>query len=198
MRLLFVLLFCWYGLEDSSVRVTPSREHHFLYVYNYIRQNIEGNYVYHPNDKGGETYGGIAKRLHPNWYGWRYIKGNLKRHQIVPEAEPWVLDFYLTIWVHEGFENIKDRELALNLFDFRIHSSPRTVSKMVTRALLEIGECEVKVGEDWIDDRFNRVNPKELVLLIKIQRILLFNYLVNNDPSQVVFYHGWINRITNI
>src|SRR3546814_20874829 len=56
--------------------------------------------------------------------------------------------------------------------------------------------CEpTKFGEDWIDDRFNQVEPVEFMLRLKIQRILLFNYLVTRHPSQKVFYSGWCKRV---
>ncbi len=33
----------------------------------------EGGYSNHPNDKGGETYRGIARKQWPNWKGWEVI-----------------------------------------------------------------------------------------------------------------------------
>ena len=39
----------------------------FNQSYDLIRQ-WEGNYVNHPFDKGGITYGGITKKYNPNWY----------------------------------------------------------------------------------------------------------------------------------
>jgi len=38
----------------------------------------EGGYKLHnvPDDRGGQTYAGIARRYHPNWPGWRYIDSN--------------------------------------------------------------------------------------------------------------------------
>src|SRR3546814_16111313 len=107
--------------------------------------------------------------MHPGWEGWYVIDEvkNKQRHQLIPEVEFFVKDFYLSIWVREGFENIEDYSLALNLFDFRIHSSPRTVELFTTRVLTKMGCEPTKFGEDWIDDRCNQVEPVEFLLRLK-------------------------------
>lgn len=189
-------------LIDNQVVESFQRkdDHHFPEIYNYIRTEVEGNYSFHPDDKGGETYGGIARRLHPDWFGWRYVDQARphKRHDRIEKAEIHVLDFYLTIWVTENFEIIENKELAKNLFDLRIHSSPKTVTRITNRVLNEMGYCPIKVGENWINEDFNHLNAEEFILRLKIQRLILFNYLVTKSPNQRVFYNGWINRLTNI
>jgi len=37
-----------------------------------VLQN-EGGYVNDPNDPGGETYKGIARKMNSNWIGWQLI-----------------------------------------------------------------------------------------------------------------------------
>ena len=182
------------------IEIVVDTTHHFEHIYRYIREHIEGNYVWHPADRGSETYGGISRRLHRDWFGWQYIDQAkpLRRNDVVPEAEFWVLDFYLGIWVSEGFEEIDDYDLALNLFDFRIHSGPRTVQRLTNRVLDQVGLDTVRVGTNWVDDRFNRVNPTEFILRLKIQRLILFNRIVQRHPSQKVFYNGWVRRIEDI
>lgn len=184
-------------VECASSNTLSPKPQHFLYVYNHIRTNIEGNYVWHPSDKGGETYGGIARRVYPSWSGWKYIDAAkpLKRHDKVEAAEYWVQDFYLDLWVKGGFYKIENLEVALNLFDFAIHSSPRTVELKVNRVLTKLGCDEVRVAGEWITDDFNRVPPREFALLLKIERIKLFNYLVTKDATQLAFYKGWLRRV---
>ena len=202
--LVFFLLMCiGWPLKSSSVEVVeyePVRKHYFPEIYAHIRSEIEGNYVNHPKDKGAETYGGIARKLHPDWYGWKYVDADKSkfRGKRIEACEIWVLDYYLTLWVKEGFENIEDKDLALNLFDFRIHSSPRSVTRLTNNVLREMGIEPVKVGDNWIDDRFNHIDSKEFILRLKIQRLILFNGLVSREPAQKVFYRGWVNRLYDI
>lgn len=182
--------------RTENCEVIQTRPYYFMEIYKSIRA-IEGCYANHPNDKGGETYGGIPRRYQPNWIGWRAIDKAkpLQRNECVEVAEIWVLDFYLTIWVDEGFDSIKDKELALNLFDFRIHSSPKTVVRKVNKVFMEMGVPPIKFGKNWVDDRFNSIDAKEFILRLKIQRLILFNFLVTRDRSQEVFYKGWTNRL---
>ena len=201
-----LLVFClFYGERNGVLEalpafiVYPSKVHHFSKVYEQIRSH-EGCYVFDKRDRGGETYGGIARKIHPQWMGWEYVDEAkpLERFDTVARAEFWVKDWYLDIWIHEGFENIESYDLALNLFDFRIHSSPRTVELFTNRVLVKMGCDPVTIGEDWIDNRFNQVDVVEFTLRLKIQRILLFNYIVTRHPDQKVFYGGWVSRVSNI
>jgi hypothetical protein len=184
---LFTLIFLLFLAPKSTptVTTTPVNEGivcYFPRVYEEVRSH-EGNYVHHPNDKGGRTYGGVSEKYNPDWYGWRYIKHH-KYNERIEDAEMWVKDHYLTIWVREGFMEIKDYNLALDLFDFRINSSPKTYSRKVNKILNDMDELSVLC-----------VEPKEFVLRLKIERILLYSSLALNDSTQRVFYRGWVNRL---
>jgi len=172
-------------VQKEEIKQPSENTHitHFPSVYATIRK-YEGNYVYHPHDKGGETYGGVARKYCPDWYGWRYIRKDTKRYERVEAAELWVMDHYLDIWVKEGFDQIKDYDLALNTFDFRINSSPRTYSKKVSKILNDMGECDI-----------HSLNSEEFVWRLKIERILLYTHLALNDSTQRTFYRGWIKRL---
>jgi lysozyme family protein len=62
----------------------------------------EGYYANETGDKGGETYMGVARNLHPNWEGWQIIDGykltfgELKRNAKIdiPELTTMVKEFY--------------------------------------------------------------------------------------------------------
>lgn len=200
-RLLLVLLVFIKG--DGEVRVFPVCEvqkcytdTYFPAIYDSIRIR-EGNYSYHPLDKGGETYGGITRKWNKDWMGWYYIdqvKGK-KRNQSVAQAEYWVKQYYLDLWVREGFYLIRDPKLAYALFDFRLNTSPRGVEKKVNKVLNELGLTPVKVQGHWITEEFNTVDPVRFELLLRLQRLKLYNSLVINDPSQAVFYQGWQKRL---
>lgn len=44
----------------------------FLKSYDILIKH-EGGYVNDPDDKGGETYKGIARKFNPDWKGWKII-----------------------------------------------------------------------------------------------------------------------------
>ncbi len=39
----------------------------------YLTNKVEGGYVDDPDDRGGMTYRGIARKFHPDWDGWRVV-----------------------------------------------------------------------------------------------------------------------------
>jgi hypothetical protein len=192
----------------------------FKVTYDLIRQ-WEGNYVNHPHDRGGETYGGITRKYHPEWSGWKYINGKqLKRHEEVSEAEMWVLDFYLDIWIKEGFYSLKNQTLANALFDLRVHVGKRNTLKIVNIILQSMGEQEVAPGAKWVYsletvDRWDEyhtapTHPSLNIIVTNSSPVDIFleklkkyrtNYyfnIVNRDDTQKVFIQGWMNRLNSV
>lgn len=202
MRLLFLLLLLPLltnsrGLPQSTtLPITAS----FREAYEYVR-GFEGNYVNIRLDRGGETYGGITRKYNPEWYGWRYVdKYPNIRHTFVPEAEFWVMDYYLTIWVKEGFYKIKNQQVANYLFDMRIHLSKY-------RAIDMLGKLGVDVDDEseWVpDDRWEwdggqwvkiSINNIDLTKLSEIRKRYYLR-IVERSPHQKIFIKGWLKRIT--
>ena len=59
----------------------------------------EGGYVNDPDDSGGETYKGIARRFHPDWIGWAYVDNRDFKN---PNLDKLVSDFYyIKFWDHQ-------------------------------------------------------------------------------------------------
>ena len=197
---LFLLVGSEGGRGDFPISIVyPSKVHNFNQVYQTIRSH-EGNYVNHWADRGQETYGGISRRNFPDWQGWYVIDKAkpLVRHDSVPRVEWLVKDWYLSRWVEGGFEKIEDYNLALNLFDFYIHSGRRTVEIKINRVLAKYGCEPISVQGEFIPDYINTLPPNEFILHLKIERLKLFNYLVTKDSSQMVFLRGWYKRIESI
>jgi len=192
--LLIVFCFICYNIsyETPLPTFTPYKEYksHFQSAYKHILQ-WEGGYVNHPNDKGGETYAGITKLWNADWNGWKHV-GDTTNSVIL---EMWVKDYYLDVWVSEGFDKIKDESLAIYLFDFRIHTSRKTIVKICNRILPKIGRNHhIKNREEWIPILFNKVNPVIFKSYIEEERIKFYKYLVTKDKSQKVFLKGWLRR----
>lgn len=173
---------------------------HFNSVYDSLRKN-EGNYSNIPEDLGKETYGGITKKYNKNWYGWKYIElekkkngGILDRHYKVEKAELWVKDFYLDIWVKQGFYKINNFALAYYLFDTRIHHF--TSPKLINRVLVDMGHSKVNITKDeWIEDWINNIDPQEFIQKLSQERVKLYYNIVKRNESQRKFLSGWLKRV---
>jgi hypothetical protein len=186
MRLLLLLLLLPLLTNSEGIEVPKVVDKaNFVETYNHLRA-YEGNYVYHINDKGGETYAGITRRYNPEWYGWKYVdRYPNKRHTYVPEAEFWVKDYYLTIWVREGFYLLENQDVANFLFDTRIHLSKRQTIKLLRRMGITTDESEWAAGLDSLD-----------VGELRKLRTGYYYRLVSRNPRQKVFIKGWIKRVS--
>jgi lysozyme family protein len=164
----------------------------------------EGYYAFHLNDRGRETYSGITRRWNPEWYGWRYIdsrKRDLNRKWTLPtnhqveEADFWVLDYYVSIWVREGFDQLENQKVANYIFDFRINASVRSI-RLVQETLVEMGEKVVitKEMDDSTIKALNRVNSKVFLRILKKHRIAYYSTIAKRDKSQSKFLKHWIYR----
>ena len=81
----------------------------------------EGGYVNHPEDPGGETNMGIAKKFYPELD----IK-NLTRNQAV---EIYFRDY----WSRMNVKAIYDENLALQVFDMGVNAGIRTAIRILQR-----------------------------------------------------------------
>lgn len=185
LKYLLTAVLLWVSVPFGTQPPPPpvvERRASFLEAYRYVRQ-WEGNYSNHPRDRGGETYGGITRRYNPEWYGWRYIKRTMKRHQVADSAEFWVQDYYLNIWVSEGFYKLKNQEVANYLFDTRVHLGKRQTIRLLERMGVRPEGSEWAAGLDGI-----------YVKLVRYLREDYYRRFLQRHPSQRVFKHGWEKR----
>src|SRR6185369_12784753 len=147
-----LLLFIWVTATEAPL--SPSLPHKqeaspviqkasFLIAYQ-ITESYEGGYANVVNDLGEETYRGISRKFCKEWRGWSRIDayklkcGPPDQNYYFNDLTDWyVTDFYLDIWIKEGFFDLENQAIANYLFDFRVHS-PIGV-KMIQRVLNDCG-----------------------------------------------------------
>jgi lysozyme family protein len=185
----------------------------------------EGTYVNDPTDKGGETYFGIARKIHPHWNGWIIIdeiKENnenwleiLKNKQIPNEKlKQELINFY-----KENFWNkIKGDELnkisekvAFYIFDTSVNMGWKTAAKFLQEAINNIYKKYNKNKKIVVDglignktlSAFKEVKKLiecdyEFLLEVIKERSIKYAKIVAHNPSQSKFIHGWIRRAFKI
>lgn len=167
----------------------------FRTAYNKVRKE-EGYYSNHPKDFGKRTYAGITQKYNPDWYGWTYVnKYRLNQNQQVTGidsiyVEFYVLDFYLDIWIGEGFHRLTNQVVADYLFDTRIHLSRKQTIKLLNKTY----SLSIAMTEDWVDDRLDSI---DLALLKQTRKNYYLNRIKSN-PSQIVWKRGWLKRANKI
>ncbi len=98
----------------------------FKAAYKLLKQ-AEGGYVNHKNDRGGETYAGVARKFHPKWAGWTIIDQlkkqpgfpqNLNSHSQLQQLKE---QFYIDVfWKPCGADKMKSATFASYLFDMAV------------------------------------------------------------------------------
>jgi len=166
----------------------------------------EGYYSNHSNDRGGETYQGIARKFHPSWAGWMIIdeekrrRGTLPRNHRVadPQIEPLVTQFYKSkFWDRILLDQVKDSSMQRIIFDAYVNSGGNGI-KVLQRVLRDQFGKNIQV--DGAQGRMtvaaiNSVNPSQLFEAYKAARASYYNAIAKNGNE--VFLRGWLNRLSS-
>lgn len=165
----------------------------------------EGYYANVEGDRGGETYMGVARNLHPDWKGWEYIDaykemhGEIKRNFKIdiPELTKLVKVFYRkTFYDGFGIDQIQNGSLQEIIFDWCVNSG-RYGSKGVQRVLNE--SFEYKLVVDGIIGKMtlsaiNSCDSLKLFTAIKQARIDFYVRIAKKGQNKK-FLKGWLKRI---
>lgn len=139
-----------------------------------------------PDDRGGQTYAGIARRSWPKWEGWYHIdKGD-------PVPERLVNDFYRNnFWFPIHGDEIKNQRIATSLFSFAVNAG---VSTAVRRA--QEAAC---VAADGVIGKLtifalNSIDPELFLARFALAKVAKYRDICTKDRSQLKFILGWLNR----
>lgn len=161
----------------------------------------EGGYANNPNDHGGETFAGIARKFWPNWPGWKTIdwaKTMIKTANGINEfarvngVEPFVADFYKqNFWDVNKLDSINDQQLADNVYDFGVNSGVSRGAKTLQQAVGVTADGIIGPGT------LNAVNTGDAVAIYnkynEIKSSLYHTWAAT--PGQLQFLKSWMSRI---
>ena len=150
----------------------------------------EGGFVLHnvPGDRGGQTYAGIARNMHPKWPGWTVIdSGGTPAAQLVH-------DFYrILFWDDIKGDQIVNQTVASDIFNFYVNTGrPAKVLAQVVVNMTPDGAF----GPQTIA-AINAAEPEKFVLAYALAKITRYRDIVQRDRTQIKFLMGWINRTLN-
>jgi lysozyme family protein len=147
----------------------------------------EGGFVNDPADRGGATNYGITAGTLGDWR-------NLKRHATSEEVQALSMAearaIYRANYV-EPFLFVGDPELLDVVVDCAVNSGPPQAVKFLQRALGVVADGIV--GDITRNAVGASVVPK-LKLRFVAARVKFLGEFVANNPSQLRFIRGWLNR----
>ncbi len=150
-----------------------------------ITLHHEGGYVNDPNDLGGETNFGIAKRFYPDVD----IK-NLTKDEA---SDIYRRDYWVRNRVEELPENLRHI-----FFDMCVNQGRGTAVKILQRA------CNAKGADLAVDGGFGPGTKgaiesyKPSLDRVRCYRLKHYYDLVNKRPEQERFLYGWYKRAISI
>lgn len=158
--------------------------------------NIEGFYSNHPNDYGGETVYGIARKFNPNWKGWNIVDNNRNNLSKVKDI---LLDLAIDFYYDKYFLPIKpvfDLKVksGIFLFDWYINSGNYAIKEL--QKVLNV-KVDSIIGKETLA-AINKFSDDDLLLELILQRMSFYIRIILSDKSQLVFLLGWFNRIKKI
>jgi lysozyme family protein len=192
------------GLDVKQVYevMMENRYKDFLVAYRGIRE-WEGNYANLEFDKGGETYGGIARNFNKKWEGWETIDDHkfwntVKWNDSIPSVETQVEEYYWNIWNRDMYYLIKEPLVRNYMFDYQ-NSGPVAYKHMK----YVLNYHGYKVGNSANMDiksihALNTINPLIFVLHLKEVHMDFYTRVADRNPDLKIYLRGWLRRAQDI
>lgn len=173
----------------------------------------EGGYANNPADAGGETYKGIARKMHPTWSGWKYIDGvkalmttqpaygtgayqnwvrylNAKLAELNQLQGAVVLFYRVNFWDANRLGEITDEPIAAWLYDHVVNAGARGIMW---------GQLAARVKPD------GKLGPVSIAAINAADPVALLNRMediageyrldrAHDKPSQIQFLTSWLRR----
>lgn len=156
----------------------------------------EGGFVDHPADRGGPTNFGITHKTLA-----RYLGREVTRDDVRHLSRELATDIYRRAYYLEPRINGLPASVRAFLFDCAVNHGPRRAIRFLQRVCNAAGF--VRLSVDGLAGPATRrqataaeasMGPWLLAALVEERRIF-YRLIVERDPSQRVFFQGWMNRV---
>lgn len=139
-----------------------------------------------PHDRGGQTYAGVARKMHPGWEGWAYVDRGDALPELVVEAF-----YHDEFWRKIKGDEIADQRVASALLASAVNIGPVTAAKLAQR-VLEIKDDGI-IGKATIF-ALNGANVDLFLARFALVNIARHTEIAAKDKSQRGFLVGWNRR----
>lgn len=172
----------------------------------------EGGYSNDPQDPGGETIYGVARKKNPLWTGWPLVdkfKSDAKNFPKNALADSSVMShvkqFYKTsYWDINKLDDINMQEIGNEVFDTGINLGTGRAASFLLLSLSVLN----REGKDYADvPEDGKIDPSDVALvnahkrpqnILKCLNGLQFQHymsITKNNPTFEKYFNGWLNRV---
>lgn len=167
----------------------------------------EGGYANNPNDRGGETYKGIARKHFPKWSGWVTIDAYKNKAALGGDAtlQKQVRAFYKEyFWNALYLDYVNDQRIATELFDTGVNMGTgqaalwlQTVLNVSNRGGKDYADVvkDGKIGHKTVTILNAHPRPDEVLKALNCLQGAKYIAICEANPSQEEFYRGWMKRV---
>lgn len=158
----------------------------------------EGEYVNDPQDSGGETYKGVARKYHSKWEGWIDIDlakakpnfpQNLEDNDLLQTR---IKHFYeVNYWDKLQCDSIESDEVAMSIFDFGVNAGVKTSAKL---AQLSVGATPDGIIGSKTLQALNDFDKVAFIATFTVAKIARYVNLCEKNPKNRKFFYGWVRR----
>jgi lysozyme family protein len=162
----------------------------------------EGGLSDHPNDHGGVTNFGLTIG---------FLNALADPQKYVGHALPWtredILNMTVTlasqiyldcVWDRNNYGKINDTLVATKVFDMAVNMGEVQGEKLAQRACNDLGyQPPLMVDGNLGPKSFAAINSFDRDPMLKAicaRQKAFYQAIVDRDPSQKVFWHGWMDR----
>lgn len=172
----------------------------------------EGGYANNPNDSGGETWKGIARKKHPDWPYWATIDHYKQKPDFpanlvdAPGLQQGVELFYkIKFWDYLKLDQIGNQKIANELFDTAVNMGQGIAALFIQRSLNVSNrngkdypdlQIDGNVGSITVNAVNNHPRPDQLLKLLNTLQGAKYIGICEANPSQEIFLNSWLSRVS--
>lgn len=182
----------------------------FKAAYKIVMKN-EGGYANNPNDRGGETWKGIARKIHPKWPGWEEIDALKKKSNwMALLKQSNAIQMLVELFYEDNFWDemllglINNQRIAEECFDTAVNMGTGRAALFLQRALNVTNKSgkeypdlklDAQIGEKTIATINGHKRPKDVLKVLNCLQGAKYIEICEANPSQEEFMSGWLTRV---
>ena len=163
-----------------------------------LTMKAEGGYGNDPQDPGGETYKGVARKMHSKWDGWTLID-MMKKEKTFPAnlnsntpLQKKIEAFYETnFWDKIRGDDIQNQDIAQSIFDFAVNAGPIVSVKLAQRIVNS--KPDGIIGVETLK-KINADDPRAFMALFALRKIAHYVSICDTRKESKKFFFGWVKR----
>ncbi len=154
----------------------------------------EGAFVDNPNDRGGPTQNGISLR---------FYKKRIKMDATVEDLKALTINDIAGIyrqffWERSAFEDIVSQKICDKVFDLAVNTGQGiSILQKALNSFLNIHLIVDNVLGYYTLNAVNSIDVEKFYPCLIDQARLYYRSIIEKNPSQLIFYKGWLNRLKN-